>query len=335
VDARVGAGLIAEYARRYRARAAAWGRIVAMTSEGRNGFPGEVSYGAAKVALESYVKSDALELGRFGVTANVVHPPATDTGWLTQEVARAVIASSPLRHVGRPEQVAEVVVYLASEQARFVTGNGPAHALTCGCRGRRSRSRRYPVAMHWAGLSRATACVAAACAVLLAGGAALSDQNDPRLGGLFRRLADAGSAAEAASIEQEIWAIWLACGDASVDAAMDGALRALNAGEHTRALRAFDGIVKQAPGFAEGWNKRATLRFLLGEIEASVRDIERTLLLEPRHFGALSGLAMIRERQGRPFEALEALERVVRLHPRLPHLQQRIDRLTRQLGDPV
>ncbi len=73
----------------------------------------------------------------------------------------------------------------------------------------------------------------------------------------------------------------------------------------------------------------------MGALDASLRDIDHTLALEPRHFGALSGLAMIRETQRRPFEALEALERVTQLHPRLPQLQERVDRLSRQLGDPI
>ena len=89
------------------------------------------------------------------------------------------------------------------------------------------------------------------------------------------------------------------------------------------------------PAFAEGWNKRATLYWLLGEYEASVADIARTLALEPRHFGALSGLSMIREAQSRPVEALEALEKVLELHPHLAHLQERIDHLTRQLGEAI
>jgi 3-oxoacyl-[acyl-carrier protein] reductase len=123
VDARAGAGLISEFSRRHVAREASWGRILAMTSGSADGFPGEVSYGAAKAALVNYVRSAARELGRFGITANVVYPPATDTGWVSETAERAVLSSSPLEHVGQPHEVAEVIVYLASEQARFVTGN--------------------------------------------------------------------------------------------------------------------------------------------------------------------------------------------------------------------
>jgi 3-oxoacyl-[acyl-carrier protein] reductase len=65
--------------------------------------------------------SAAWELGPYGVTANIVHPPPTDTGWVTPAVEQAVIAASPLRHVGTPEEVAEVITFLASHQARYVT----------------------------------------------------------------------------------------------------------------------------------------------------------------------------------------------------------------------
>jgi len=122
VDARAPALLIAEFARRHVARGGDWGRIIGLTSAGTRGFPEEVSYGAAKAAQESYTLSAAWELGRYGVTANMVHPPVTDTGWVTPVVAEAAIAASPLRHVAQPAEVAEVVAFLASHQGRYVTG---------------------------------------------------------------------------------------------------------------------------------------------------------------------------------------------------------------------
>ena len=121
VDVRAAALLMAEFARRHIERSATWGRIIGLTSGGSEGFPEEVSYGAAKAAQESYTKSAAHELGQFGITANLVHPPATDTGWVTPEVEKAARAASPFRRVAKPEEVAEVVVFLASHQARFVT----------------------------------------------------------------------------------------------------------------------------------------------------------------------------------------------------------------------
>jgi 3-oxoacyl-[acyl-carrier protein] reductase len=122
VDTRSTALLIAEFAHRHLARGANWGRIVALTSGSAEPLPNEVSYGAAKAALESYLHSAAWELGPYGVTANALYPPPTDTGWIDEEHAARVRSVSPLRHMGRPEEVAEMVVWLVSDPARFVTG---------------------------------------------------------------------------------------------------------------------------------------------------------------------------------------------------------------------
>lgn len=123
VDARGTALLIAEFARRHAARGARWGRIVGLTSAGPTGFPNEVSYGAAKAALENYTMSAAFELAPLGITANVVHPPVTDTGWVTDEVRRHVAARDDLIHIASPDEVARVIAYLVSDDAHLVTAN--------------------------------------------------------------------------------------------------------------------------------------------------------------------------------------------------------------------
>lgn len=123
VDARAASLLIAEFARRHIAREATWGRILGLSSGGAAGFPEEVSYGAAKAAQENYTMSAAAELGRYGVTANVVHPPVTDTGWITTEVAEAVAEDPRWFGVAQPEDVANVVAYLCSDDAGRVSGN--------------------------------------------------------------------------------------------------------------------------------------------------------------------------------------------------------------------
>jgi 3-oxoacyl-[acyl-carrier protein] reductase len=123
VDARGAALLIAEFAKRHIRRDATWGRIVGLTSGGPDGFPGEVSYGAAKAAQENVTMSAAFELASRGVTANVLHPPVTDTGWITPAVVQAVEESTDLFHIASPEDVARIIAFLASDEARLITGN--------------------------------------------------------------------------------------------------------------------------------------------------------------------------------------------------------------------
>jgi 3-oxoacyl-[acyl-carrier protein] reductase len=123
VDAMAPALMIAEFARRHIERHADWGRIIGLTSGGELGFPEEVSYGAAKAAQVNYTMSAALELAPFGVTANVVHPPVTDTGWVTDAVRAEVAASSTLFHIATPDEVAQVIAYLASDAASLITAN--------------------------------------------------------------------------------------------------------------------------------------------------------------------------------------------------------------------
>ena len=121
VDARAAALLIAEFARRHVERRASWGRIIGLTSGEADGFPEEVSYGAAKAAQTNFTLSAAAELARFGVTANVVHPPITDTGWVNPQTASS--AQSGGRRIATPKQVAEVIAFLVSDAAALITGN--------------------------------------------------------------------------------------------------------------------------------------------------------------------------------------------------------------------
>ena len=94
-----------------------------MTSGGPSGVPGEVSYTAAKAALENYTMSAAFELAQFGGTANIVYPPVTDTGWITDDLRRYVESRQDPVHIAEPDDVARVIAYLASDEARLITGN--------------------------------------------------------------------------------------------------------------------------------------------------------------------------------------------------------------------
>ncbi len=123
VDAMAPALLIAEFSRRHRARGGTWGRIVGLTSGGQHGFPDEVSYGAAKAAQENYTMSASVELAPYVVTANIVYPPVTDTGWVNDEVRTGVAASTEHTHVATPDEVAEVIAWVVSEEARLLNGS--------------------------------------------------------------------------------------------------------------------------------------------------------------------------------------------------------------------
>ncbi|WNV89796.1 SDR family oxidoreductase [Umezawaea sp. Da 62-37] len=116
VDARATALMIAEFARRHVARGGDWGRVVSLTSGGPQGFPSEVSYGAAKAALENYAMSAAAELSPHGITSNVLHPPVTDTGWINDEVRASF-------DVAEAAEVGDVIAFLCSDAAARVTGN--------------------------------------------------------------------------------------------------------------------------------------------------------------------------------------------------------------------
>jgi 3-oxoacyl-[acyl-carrier protein] reductase len=123
VDARASALMIAEFARRHVARGASWGRIVGLTSGGPMGFPQEVSYGAAKAAQDNFTMSAAFELAEHGITANVVHPPVTDTGWITPAVEQMVQDSDEMFHIASPVEVANLIAFLVSDYAALITAN--------------------------------------------------------------------------------------------------------------------------------------------------------------------------------------------------------------------
>ncbi len=133
VNSRAPALTMAEYGRRHAGRGASWGRVVNVSTDGARSFPGEVSYGASKAALESYSRAAAVELGHRGITVNVVSLAAVQTGWIAPELEKQIARDNPLRRLGVPADVADVVVFFASEQARWVTGQvlyvGGGHAM--------------------------------------------------------------------------------------------------------------------------------------------------------------------------------------------------------------
>lgn len=122
VNTRAPVLMMAEFARRHIKRGAQFGRVINVSTAGAERFPSEVTYGASKFALESYTRSAATERGKFGVTVNAVSLGPVQTGWITAELEHAILPTIPLRRVGTPEEVADVIVFLASHQARWLTG---------------------------------------------------------------------------------------------------------------------------------------------------------------------------------------------------------------------
>lgn len=122
VNSRAVALLIAEFAKRLIARGAGSGRVINISTDGAHAHPLAVSYGASKHATESYTRAAATELGRYGITVNVVSPGAVQTGWITPELQQQIERDYPLRRMGRPEDIANAVVFFASEQAAWITG---------------------------------------------------------------------------------------------------------------------------------------------------------------------------------------------------------------------
>lgn len=172
--------------------------------------------------------------------------------------------------------------------------------------------------------------------VMFAPAPASARQGDERLDPLFERLAGAVNPLEIRILEQSIWAIWVESGSATVDLFMKSTAELMERKEYDRALEILDVVVQLSPQYAEGWNRRATVHYMLGNIDASVSDIERTLELEPRHFGALSGLAAIMSEQKDDEGAMKALTRALAANPHLEKGKERLKELTRRAkGDPI
>ncbi len=136
---------------------------------------------------------------------------------------------------------------------------------------------------------------------------------------------------EAAEVDQRIWLLWLHSEDKAVNRLMAQGVIAMQRGALDRALDRFDEIVERAPDFAEGWNKRATVLYMMGRHRDSVADVQQVLNLEPRHYGALSGLGMILVAIGQEEDALEWLRRALELNPYLDGIRLLADELGERL----
>ncbi|GHE94773.1 hypothetical protein GCM10016455_14060 [Aliiroseovarius zhejiangensis] len=143
---------------------------------------------------------------------------------------------------------------------------------------------------------------------------------------LFALLAEADDSNWKA-LEDEIWDLWSRSGSDAFDLLLERGRDAMEAGDFDVAIEHLTALTDHAPGFAEGWNARATAFYLSGRLGLSLDDIARVLTLEPRHFSALSGLGMIMEELGDPQAALEAYRHSLAIHPRNPRIKEAVERL--------
>ena len=168
-----------------------------------------------------------------------------------------------------------------------------------------------------------------ACALAVASPVA-ADQNDPRLGPLFEKLKSAPDFEAGHEIEQYIWHFWGKAQTAGGSVLYRQGEQYMNEGEHEKALESFNALVVIEPEFAEGWNKRATLHYLMGNLDASIADIKHTLALEERHFGALSGLGLIYDALDQKEAALKAFRAALEIHPNLQAIRRRAEELVEE-----
>ncbi len=148
-----------------------------------------------------------------------------------------------------------------------------------------------------------------------------------KLDELFARLKNTDEAG-ARQIEREIWIEWSKSGSPAMDLLLQRGKAALEAGDLETAIGHFTALIDHAPEFAEGWNARATAYYTAGMLGPSVSDIGRALALNPRHFGALSGLGMIFEELGKPEKALEVYRKVLEIDPYAEGVPEAIERLS-------
>lgn len=158
-----------------------------------------------------------------------------------------------------------------------------------------------------------------------------ADQTDPRLNDLFDQLLLQTNSIALRGIESQIWEIWLEHPNDDVERLMLLGTASMNARATSDAIFIFSQLTESFPNYAEAWNKRATLYYLLGDFEASIADIEKTLALEPRHFGALSGLGLVYVQRNELRKAKQAFEDLVAIHPNSNNAQENLKAVNEEL----
>lgn len=161
-----------------------------------------------------------------------------------------------------------------------------------------------------------------------------ADQNDPRLNRLFSELLHSQTSSNGkAQLESQIWSIWMIHDDPYTQYLLRKGSAEMTVGNLSSAETSFTSLVKLAPEFAEAWNKRATLRYIQNRFEHSIADIRKTLLLEPRHFGAIAGLGLNFEALGERDAAISAYEEALVVNPHMKHIKEKLKALKQSIID--
>jgi tetratricopeptide (TPR) repeat protein len=147
---------------------------------------------------------------------------------------------------------------------------------------------------------------------------------------LLRALRDPDDAVRALA-QHSVWQVWSRSGDPAIDALFQQGLEQMSRGDGDAAVETFSRIVAAKPEFAEGWNKRATLYFLMGQYEKSLRDCDEVVKRNPRHFGVLAGYGQIYLELGQPERALQYFERALDVNPNLTEVEHAAGELRRLL----
>ena len=148
-----------------------------------------------------------------------------------------------------------------------------------------------------------------------------------RLDGLFAKLRLARDEDEAKKAEESIWKLWMTSDSPTAEVLLGQASAAMAAKQFDASLEILDSLVEVHPDFAEAWNKRATLYYLLGRTRDSLADIDTVLDLEPRHFGALSGRGMIHQKEKNFSAAMAAFRDALAVNPSMSSIKKAIKQI--------
>jgi tetratricopeptide (TPR) repeat protein len=158
-------------------------------------------------------------------------------------------------------------------------------------------------------------------------------KRDDQLDKLFGDLHQVKTSRDPDKIIADIWQIWGSNDSPTAELLIRQGTAAMNAHEFDAAEKTFIQLIESYPNYAEGWNKRATLYFIMGRYDDSLTDIQHVLDLEPRHFGALAGKAAILRAQGHTREALGVLRETLAINPHMASVQQSIKELEKEQPD--